>query len=115
MVEAQLNIYHHFLLSNSGMGDQTSWRCMCCTDRTPAGHMTLGPIPTTSLCSLGVRAHCPREKSWGGHMEGREGAGAGNGVQAPLLHHIVTISLPSPPHLQNRGGLVRAQDQEWTV
>lgn len=83
MVEAQLNIYHHFCFQTVAWGPNQLEVHVLLSDRTPAGHMTLGPIPTTSLCSLGVRAHCPREKSWGGHMEGREGAGAGKWGPGP--------------------------------
>lgn len=83
MVEAQLNIYHHFCSQTVAWGPNQLEVHVLLSDRRPTGDRTLGPIPTTSLCSLGVCAHCPREKSWGGHMEGSKDTGVGRWGPGP--------------------------------
>lgn len=110
MMEAQLNIYHHFYSQTVAWGPNQLEVHVLLSDPMPLGDMTLGLPPTASLCSLGARAHCPREESWGGHTEGREGAGMGRQTgPGSHSHHLVAVSL-SPslslssylhPHLQN--------------
>lgn len=92
MVEAQLNIYHHFCSQTVAWGPSQLEVHVLLSDRSPTGDRTLGPIPTTSLCSLGVRAHCPREKSW----EGSEGTGVGRWGPGPTsITQWPSLSPPS--------------------
>lgn len=97
MMEAQLNIYHHFYSQTVAWGPNQLEAHVLLSDPMPSGDMTLGLPPTASFCSLG--AHCPRDESWGGHTEGREGAGMGRqtGSGSPSL----SLSPYLHPHLQN--------------
>lgn len=75
MVEAQLNIYHHFCSQTAAWGPNQLEVHVLLSDRMSTGGMTLGPIPTTSLCSLSVRAHCQGRKAGEGTWRAEKALG----------------------------------------
>lgn len=100
MVEAQLNIYHHFCSQTGAWRPNQLEVHVLLSDLMSTGDRTLGPTPTAWLLPLGdaLTAH-RRRAGQGTHTEWREATHAG-GLGAGPTSTILGQSLcPLPPLL----------------
>lgn len=123
MVEAQLNIYHHFCSQTGAWGPNQLEVHVLLSDLMSTGDRTLGPTPTAWLLPLGdaLTAH-RRRAGKGTHTEWREATDAGGLRAGPtsttLGQSLCPLPLPlSPSPLPSllifRVGLALATTQDW--
>lgn len=99
MVEAQLNIYHHFCSQTVAWGP-TSWRCVCCCQIwCLQGGQLWNPHPPPGLCPLGGSPHCPRgrEECWEGQAQRGKERTAGGRLGPGPTSTTLFLSVPFSP------------------